>query len=301
MGYFHPEDPTALAFAARIGDQLLPTFRGCSLAIVGVGKTAIRQHGSLCIVEGDRIVTQMGTGTLFRVADEHFLVTAWHVFEGIERRGEDPLVWSGDPPVLTPLIGTLYSTGKAVDIAIFHLDPALVAGLVGKRFLRLSDVEFRRDLGNGWYFLHGYPFCDSHPSKDLLTTLQGEFTYGAGLYAGKTTGFGSYRPEFHILLAYDGESRHADDGSPAELPRSLGGISGSSVWLGFSERHVMDDWTPMLAKVVGVQTMVYSDKKVAQATRWAGVAVVIWKNFLPLRDQLRPHLPAELLEDLKCR
>jgi hypothetical protein len=92
-----------------------------------------------------------------------------------------------------------------------------------------------------------------------------------------------------------GEPRLADDGSPTTLPKSLGGISGSSIWLGSSERHLMDDWTPELAKVVGVQTKVYTERRVAQGTRWAGVALLLWENLPELHDALIDGLPEKLV------
>ena len=294
MAHFSPEDAPALAFAADIGEQLALIFRQSSVQIVAVNDDAFREHGSITVVTGDRIVTQMGTGTLFCIGERHFLVSAGHVFDEIEKRGESPSIWYGDPPAPLPLVGSLYTSSAPTDLAALQLDEKIVAGLADRRFLTLADVDLRPDLGNGWYFLHGYPFTNAHTSKDLLTTLQTDFTYRTGLYGGSTSGFRSYDPGLHILVGYDGETRLADDGSLADFPKSLGGISGSSVWLGFSERHFMDDWNPDLAKVVAVETLVYPVKRVAQATRWTGVAMLLWKNVPKLRDEIRSHLPDEL-------
>ena len=296
MGSFHPEDPPALKFANQMGEQLFPIFSDSTVPILGVNDAAIDDRGEVILVTDNRIVSQRGTGTLFRVEDAHFLVTAAHVFQTIESFQESPSVRFDNPAAPMPLEGHLHMTDELLDLAVLGLDAAVVAGLSSRRFLSLSDVEFRKDLGEGWYFIHGYPFVTSYTSKDLLTTLQTDFTYRTGVYGGSTAGFRNYDPRRHLLLASGGECRFADDVSPAEMPPSLGGISGCSMWLGFSERHYMDEWTPNMAKVVGVQTKVYLERKVIQGTRWAGVAAVIWMNYPRLHKALESHVPKELIE-----
>jgi len=298
MHYFLPTDPPALAFAARMGDELRPILSLSTTPILGFDDAAFEQRGSTSLLRKQPVVS-MGTGTFLRVLDHCFIVTAAHVIHEIEKKRLSLSIPCGDPPRPVAFHGRYLLADGIPDLALLHLPSDLIDGLGHRRFLCLADIEFRQDLGQGWYFLHGYPSSESHPSKDSLTFTNVTFTHRTGLFSGSTAAFPNYDSNYHLLLDYSGEARDADDGATGRLPRSLGGISGSSIWLAFSERHVMDDWTSDCAKVVAVETSVYPETKVVQGTRWAGVAMVLWQNYPEIRDEILAYLPAPLQKDFR--
>jgi hypothetical protein len=61
MSSYHPEDPPALGFAARIGDELHPIFVRSSVVILGVDEKAFKQEGAMTRVTGDRVMSPRGT------------------------------------------------------------------------------------------------------------------------------------------------------------------------------------------------------------------------------------------------
>jgi|GEM_PF-1451127 len=299
MGTLDPGEPAALRFGNEVGDRLFPKMSGSTVAIVGIDPSAFHEHGNIVSVTGERIAIQTGTGTLFRIGSKVFIITAAHVLEAIESRGHTPGTWSDDPPSFQPLTGKLQRTNEVLDVAVFSITKDVERNLNHKQFLSLADVDFSADLGDGWYFLHGLPYHRSHPSRDLITTFQSDFTYRTSCYRGPTTGFLNYDPEFHLVLEMSNESQFADDQSSAGARPELGGISGCSIWLGFSESHLMDEWSPALAKVAAVQTKIYTEKHVVQGTRWAAVAMVIWKHYPGLRNAMRKFLPPHLVTDFE--
>ncbi len=60
----------------------------------------------------------------------------------------------------------------------------------------------------------------------------------------------------------------------------------------------MDEWTPKDAKVVGIETKVYTEKRVAQASRWFAAAIVLGKHFPELRNEIADYLPPEFHDQL---
>ncbi|HUT93323.1 MAG TPA: hypothetical protein VMY37_27920 [Thermoguttaceae bacterium] len=307
MGTLDPNDLPALQFAHRVGEELRPILERSTVPIIGVRKDALDESRPVTVVSGDRLMTQRGTGTVFRIADHSLLVTAYHVFKALERQNERPHTHYDDPDAVLPLFGPVHVVDQPFDIAAMDLDRSVVDGLLPQRFLGLESIDFRPNLHAGWYFLHGFPTASTRTSLDFLSMHQMDFTYRTGLYAGSTSGFRDYDSTQHVLLAMDGESRYSDDGSPAELPPKsdaelgpkLGGISGSSIWMGFADEHYMDDWTPDMAKVVGVQTKLYIRRRVVQGTRWRVVAAALWQGCPDLRDELSDHIPEDLVDSFR--
>jgi hypothetical protein len=118
------------------------------------------------------------------------------------------------------------------------------------------------------------------------------FTYGTVLYDGKTNTFEGYDPEVHILLTVS-KSRNVDTrGAEAELPRSLEGISGSSLWQAYYQGLSSSLWTVDDAMVVAVETGTFKGGTVVKGTRWWVVNKIICKNYPELDGPLSiitPH------------
>ena len=66
-------------------------------------------------------------------------------------------------------------------------------------------------------------------------------------------------------------------------------ISECAALLGAVDSVRLRTWSPDHAKVVGVETGIYSGGKVIKATKWGAVALAIWDNIPELRPALRIH------------
>lgn len=289
-----PTDEPALEFAKNVGERIEDRIDRSNVPILGLNEDAFEEHGSITVVTS-RPVIPMGTGTLFRIGGLEFLVTAAHVFSKCEEDGLIPCIGTGDPAFPTPLKGMLYPNELA-DVAVHRIDKSVSAGISNERWFGLSDVDLRADVGDGWFFVSGFPVANGHAhfSFSSLNTFQWSWKYRTSLYQGPTNVLEHYNAEAHILLDNSGEPRHVHDSSPAVRPSTLRGISGSSIWLGFSEQHVMDDWSPDMAKIVAVETCVYENA--IRGTRWIAVAKVLWDNFVETREELSSVIPTEFEE-----
>src|SRR5262249_31003705 len=118
----------------------------------------------IAVAQGERTI-QWGTGTLLRVADESFLVTACHVWDNAVRDGFDHDLCIFDlqdraegeailPSV--PLIGNIRRVKDPFDLAFVELDASVVSALPGRHWLRLDEVLLRpRPGGRCW--VYGFP------------------------------------------------------------------------------------------------------------------------------------------------
>ena len=139
-----------------------------------VHKTAV------AVVRGNRpIVEQIGSGNLFTVADRKFVVTAGHVVLKA-RRMEASLRVSGAKENFVATPGRWFHSSdgpdteySSADLAIYPLNGEQVAGLQGKQFLRLSDVDFSKETPNAFFFLWGFPqvMCDLSASDEVRVGL----------------------------------------------------------------------------------------------------------------------------------
>jgi hypothetical protein len=95
-------------------------------------------------------------------------------------------------------------------------------------------------------------------------------------YEGDISMFKNYDPAVHIALAAGDEDHRNHDGTKINWPDRLGkflpGISGCAIWkiADRFEPDVRPD--PDAARVVGVETSVYSGSSVIVGTRWRAVA-----------------------------
>lgn len=245
----------------------------------------------LC-AEGETAPVQLGSGTLFRVADTSFLVTAAHVADVAAQQGHQLYVSDGLPGSKgCGLHGPLHlARQKSFDLALWELPPDVVAALPTRRFLRLVDVDLSETIKGGWFYIHGFPGCWSAPDPNVAKIIVTTFTYGAVLYGGPMDAFADHDPDVHVLLSVPKSGNADRDGNRAVLPNDLGGISGSSLWQAYAEGQKSAEWTPDFVKVIAVQTGVYDledrDEYVVRGTRWGAVATVIWRNYESLRPAL---------------
>jgi hypothetical protein len=256
------------------------------------------------IIVLDKTLRQFGTGTLLRVADASFLVTAAHVIKEASKLDKGLCITASDGSFvqvhgnwMCSSEGQYETTEDPFDIAVLQLDYNIVERLKDNLFLRLDDVNFDENLSNGIFCLFGYPSLLSQPSINADTKLiLKPFQYATSLYEGKTDMLSGYQNRFHLLLGAnpkettDINGRHLvfvnREGIRLQFPENLGGISGCSVWMVGARDIPMTDWGKTRPRVVAVQTGVYSNPQIIKTTRWVAVSTLLHEAFPELRPAL---------------
>jgi hypothetical protein len=267
-----PGSAEARAFIRRMDNALMPLFSRCVLPLYG-------DHRGVPL--------QCGTGTLFRVADISFLVTASHVTDLAAKQGVQLYISDSLPssPGL-PLEGRLHSE-RNVDVAVWQLPDQVVCQLANRTFLTVHQAD-RTDapLKRGWYCIHGYPGSWSKVNANHSRATVKAFTCGTVLFDEDTSSFAGYDPRVHLLLSVPSKGAIDSDGEEADLPESLKGISGSSLWQAYYEGLASNHWTVDDSTVVAVQTGTYANGTVVRGTRWWVVDEIIRKNYPTLAGPL---------------
>lgn len=272
----------------RIDSFIPPKAKESTVAIVLI-------HGA--------VLHQFGTGTLFRIADHSFLVTAAHVVE--EARKYEGLCIPTADGSFVQIHGKWICSSKGqygtatdlFDIAVLRLSSSTVVRLDDESFLRLDGIGFNEDLSSGIFCLFGYPALWSQPSTDENIRLKAKLLqYTTYAFEGSTETLPEYQARFHLLLNAGLVGSTDIEGSPvlfcdrsdttAEFPRGLSGISGCSVWLIGNKNKPLHDWSCEEAKIVAVQTGVYHDRQIIQATRWIAVSTLLYQAFPELRPAM---------------
>ena len=115
--------------------------------------------------------------------------------------------------------------------------------------------------------MHGYPHESSHIDAREMKASATSLTYGTDPFDGDTSNLENYDPEAHFLLSYS-DGKDLASGETAQGPTKLEGISGCSVWHTFYKGLKAADWNPDDAKIVGVETCVYSKVGAIRFTKW---------------------------------
>jgi hypothetical protein len=247
---------------------------------------------SIVIVD-NKSLKQLGTGTLFRVANESFVVTAAHVIEIALRHGGGMGI-SGLKDNFIGFTGDAIISHESVDVSVVHLSDAVVQKLDGCTFLTLNDVCFTTDLSQGVFTLFGFPAIWVKDDGGRMDMKRFQFTSPA--FEGDTSFLLGYDKKYHILVnghligitESDGSqvefTKH--DGSPANFPGDLGGISGCGVWKIADLPALRRGEKGEGPRIVGVESCVYSKPGCIRATRWAVVNGMIHERFPALRPVL---------------
>ena len=228
------------------------------------------------------LLVPIGTGTLFQIAEEHFLVTAAHVSDdlgdGDDKAALVTCALERSEPV--QLTGKSLSTDSQTDVSVFLLDPTVVARLPGRVPLRLSDVCLAAPGPEAPIFIHGYP--QEYQKRTDDEHQPAALTYPSKLFQGSPPD--NYDPNLHILVGYSEENLASNLEDEASFPR-LQGISGSSIWCGFTPPSGTTQ-TLKDIKVIAVQTSVFPRLKLIKGTRWEVVLVLIYDKCPDLRGAI---------------
>jgi len=256
----------------------------------------------------DNTMVQYGTGTLLRIGEAHFLITAAHLFDlnasevglyisdytppksnyvvplGRIRvvRGKLPFdggVFGDDPPIL--------------DVAVIPLGDDIIAQIPNRKWLNMGHIDTDGEDVAGRYLLCGYPTeLTATNVAEQVVTYRLPMVYSTEIYQGPISTFRTYDKRFHFLLCVPIDGAVPIAGSTRPRANRIQGISGCSVWRTVGSSSDRTNWTPAEAKVVGVQSSEYSDRKVAKCIRWSVVLSIIWLFFPEIRELIllgQPH------------
>ncbi len=228
----------------------------------------------------------LGTGSLFQVADQHFVVTAAHVIR-VAHEYDRTIGISGDSNSLISVHGNWISSASTAgedpfDVAVYPLPEAAVHRLSQSRFMRMSDVSFGEQSRTAVFTVFGHPAIWSLPSRadNERVELKG-LEYTACTYDGSIDDLQGFDAKYHLLLDADAEQITWTDGTTAEFmhrdgtaakfPLDLKGISGGPVWKIGDLTAPIDEWQQLSSSLAGVQTGVYQPSQVIRVTRWVAV------------------------------
>lgn len=295
-----PENSTPDDFVARAYHAMVPLWRRSVLPIF----VGAYDQGAV-----------QGTGTLFRIEREHFLVTAAHVLEDVPDGfslcvADEP---DGSAPLVLPReVWTVRD--KAIDVAVWPLDAEFVRALPNREFLTLTSVELSPGpLRNGLFYIRGYP--SRMAVKTPLRLHVEPFSYASLLHRPEDK-LPNYDPNRHVLLRVEREGNVSTEGEPVIMPRhiddALEGISGSSMWQLIRpprawptwtlerarevSKESLANWTPDEARVVAVQTHVYGVSRYVKGTRWQAALAIILNHHPDLDRVVRLHMASRRSE-----
>ena len=248
---------------------------------------------SIVVVNNDNELHQHGTGTLLRVGECFFVVTAGHVAKQASEYNKALLL--ANPNSHISLKGAYCSDDKQ-DIGVIQLTKSDADKIQDKSFLQLLDIDFSTDLSGGTFGIFGYPSKLSEPGTPINNRmLLAPFQYITYAYDGTDT-LENFDDNFHLLLKADKIANSDSDmnpfviqdrqGNSLEFPKELGGISGCSVWMLDNQKVSTLDSTKKYPKIVGVQTGVYPVPKIIKATRWKWVSTLLWQAFSEIRPAI---------------
>ena len=244
----------------------------------------------------EKVLRPFGTGTLLKIADDSFLVTAAHA--ALQANEFRKSLCIGVSNAFVQLHGdwSLSSEGTPYDIAVLRLPVNIASKILDVPHVRLQDVDFGIDHSKGIFCLLGYPYHLSTPSTPDHTTMSvTPFQYLTYAYEGETENLSGYKQKYHLLLSAqvgetdnDGKPINFADrnGVPLQFPKDLGGISGCSIWKICENDKPLQEWIRYRPKIVAVQTGVYSEAQIIKGTRWVAVSTLLYHAFPDLRQVL---------------
>jgi hypothetical protein len=267
----------------RIVSRMAPRIAACTTPILAAYEGRVHQHA---------------TGTLIRIGDHRFLVTASHAIKDFVKGqnlypGISLLIEDGCGS-LVPLHGRFSATqiardntrpvhaedGDDLDVAAWQLHPTTVARLKGKSFVNRTDVSLEEDLTSGIYFLVGFP-CEWGKYDESSRTFFSQPFPCIAKADPRAQNAPVFDPRLHLAIELDLPSPH---------PRELKGISGCSVWK-LPESPLSTNWDPTQSGIVGVQTGVLRESGFIKATQWQHVIPVLLQVAPELSPSLLLHVP----------
>jgi hypothetical protein len=216
---------------------------------------------------GDRTFVQ-GTGTFFKFGDKHYLVTAAHVFTGIDPQE----LGVPDAPVNAHVwtfgnVTIHYPKDDDFDVAILHLQDEEFCARVSRTWLFLQPKNVAVSPTADNYIVAGYP-TETVTKVDSQLVSKALCQLYTGPYDGPVDGG---RTQFDFFLRYTRNAKGAFGES--RVTPNLSGVSGASVWAFGANSSSF--WAPeSLLKIVGIQVS-FKHSSYVRAKSWALVYEVL--------------------------
>lgn len=272
-------------------DELPPSFVDFRRRVFTSASNLVESVTTPIVFAKDNLSTFDRTGILFSIADFHFLITAEHDLEQIDRAGYTMYVAPTRPCTpMAPIVSKriLVSHDRSIDLAVILLEQDAVDSLsIDYQFLNLNRLRIGApSTVEGPYFLVlGFPkvlIDQDGQHRSRLNTSR----YLTVRYEGTVESIDDFHPESHIVLEYDTASEHTSGyrGAPPDAP----GLSGCGIWY-LSAPNGIDLWTEEHVQLVGIQTSWHSKERYLKGTIIAHALAMIWGWLSDTRDVMRFH------------
>jgi hypothetical protein len=257
----------------------LATRRSLIEKMAGWLRPILRRSVTPIVVQDGEEDRQHGTGTFFRIGDASFLLTAGHVWKDAKRSKRQLSIFAiggsgeGEQRLKkVPLAGRWYSSPDSFDVALIELERSVAECLGACHFLHLTDVRLW-PAAPGWCWVYGFPTETCAGDSSLLRF--NELFLGAPFNQQDLT-LENHDQDLHFLLDADRNDLWLSNGTRADLPTRLDGMSGCPIWQSIWPNQDLDaPWDCRCARIVGVQTSYYRQSSVIKATPWVAVAHII--------------------------
>ena len=237
----------------------------------------------------DRGVLPNGTGTLIRIEERIFLITARHVFdEDLDFAEFSYPVHPNNGGISTFGCYVLVRpTDELIDIAIAEL----------------TDEQTKKNLSENWQFCALSDVCTpppggrfivaGYPSSTIAITDARLIATAVMVKTERTSNLGDLalpaHPEFELFLKF-GRKAASLSGSEIDTPR-MRGVSGASIWAVVESGSIT--WSPAsLLRAVGVLWSV-NHSRFMRATDWRAVAMAL-KNIFPDNADLKRIIAGDM-------
>lgn len=215
---------------------------------------------------GTDVIDQIGTATLFSVADRLFLVTARHIFDDFDPAdlGAPSNPFKDPTPATFGKMTIFRASEEEVDVAVAELldEQIKVKLLAGWRVLTFDNISMASDTGS--FVLCGYP---SARAKRGIGRIGGSLMSAATVRIPiPANAKPPVQPDLDLFFQYDDKAELLNGGT-IDTPH-LGGTSGASVWE-YRPDNGQGLWTAEGAyKIIGVQSAFSRPNKYFRAKSW---------------------------------
>lgn len=252
------------------------------------------------------------TGVLLRVREKHFILTAAHVFDNLDKMPISLNVTDGvigNP--LFPIGDVILRRSRTADPGDRTDDPYDVcvcdlsqktAERIGSgdrfRFLELSEVDpWDKEDPRSWYTVLGFP--GELNQTDVVSTVLGSnaCAYATFLYLGERGDIPCSDTDRGVAILMDyGPKTTRNDSGHTVIPPQPDGMSGGGMWRVAEYGTDVGDWSVKSLKLVGIQNAVSKPQQVLRGTRVEHALGLIYRG----HDDLRLEMEYNFGQD-ECR
>ena len=254
-------------------------------------------------------IVQHGTGTLFSVGSDHFLVSASHVFEDAVTHKRIIFAYDfgvenelGTKMLAVQMDGKIYRYPEA-DLGILRMTKETAEKFTGRSFLRLDEVIPKPSFP-GWAYLYGFP-CEMLEDGPDAAQLYNPINMAAAISFQEPESTYSFDPAMHFILDTSKQRMSVlgtgTEESAVKLPNSLGGISGCPIWqTWWPGEDEADYWRTRRVRMVGVQIGEYThgiyktNGPLVKAAKFEAILLLMYKSNESLLPVIDFHFPGAI-------